>query len=161
MELKLAIWRRNTEKAKSIISSGMLDPTKFDANNMRGSPLHVASACGNLEIVKLLLAKGRYTAMVHQNSQGAPVLAASMRGHPDVVKALLDGGAEMNKESLYMGITLVHMAAMSGHTEYIKRAVENGTYANVADFRGETPLDCAVRNGHMDIVNYLSSNGVK
>jgi ankyrin repeat protein len=69
----------------------------IDAKNDRGaSALHLASAGGPLDVVRLLLKRGAGVRL--QDERGSmPLARAAQHGHEEVVKALLDNGANVNR----------------------------------------------------------------
>ena len=78
--------------------------------------LHIASANGNLEIVKLLL---RARASVNKELRGAtPLSIATYNRHAAVVKCLLQAGA--NPEIPYRGCTPLLIAELKEYHEIVK-----------------------------------------
>lgn len=82
------------------------------------TPLIVASAQGNLENVKALIAAGADINAVSAKGISA-LIAASGQGHLEIVKTLLEAGANKNQETQF-GFTAL-------------KAAEQGKYTQIAD----------------------------
>tara|TARA_B110001452_G_scaffold266827_1_gene274747 strand:+ start:1220 stop:2176 length:957 start_codon:yes stop_codon:yes gene_type:complete len=79
------------------------------------SPLHAAVETGQLQVTKLLLARGGDGDAVSDGGSGAPpLLTALRRGDVEMVLALLDGGAHLDDESVqaafWLAVQLVESA---------------------------------------------------
>jgi hyperpolarization activated cyclic nucleotide-gated potassium channel 4 len=78
--------------------------------------------------------------------------------HNDVafVTRILDSGKVDVDESDYDDRTALHLAASNGHSDMVRLLVERyGASHTVKDRYGGTPLDDAIREGHLDIVKFL------
>ena len=148
-ELMQAAGEGNTDMARSILSSGMVNANHL---TMWGI-LHEAAWHGHKDVVKLFL----YIVDPDQifwykgNYQSTPLLFAASKGFTDVVKVLLDKGADPN-EALQNGRTPLHYAASKGHQYVVKLLLERGAAQNMADESGRTPLDEAAWGGHHQVV---------
>jgi len=80
--------------------------------------------------------------------------------HQDVAVFLLDRGADPNATTKD-GLTPLHMAAQNGDTAIIRLLLEPGRKAkiDVVDAKGWTPLDRAVKWGHLDAADFLRERG--
>ncbi len=117
-----------------------------------------ASGDGNLEAVRLLLAKLAGINIQDENGSTALMMAA-INGHVDVVKALLAKGADVNVKDL-AGWTALMRASRWGHVDVVKALLAKGADVNVKDSRnGLTALSWASREGHTDVVKILKDNG--
>jgi hypothetical protein len=58
-----------------------------------------------------------------------------------------------------LGRTNLHLAAASGDIVTVERLLSKGADINARDADGQTPLDHAVRNGHLDIIRLFMSAG--
>jgi ankyrin repeat protein len=98
------------------------------------SPLSMASMTGDLENVKLLLARG-----ADAKSAASALASAVTFGYADVVRALIRAGAPAGiRES--SGINLLHWAAIANRPEVIPVLVEAGVPLDDTDDSGYTPL---------------------
>ena len=57
----------------------------------------------------------------------------------------------------YDGLTPIHVAALHGKLEVIKILAPLTDNPNSRDELGETPMDCAVRAGHSEVVKFLKT----
>jgi ankyrin repeat protein len=53
----------------------------------------------------------------------------------------------------------LHAAVEPGHAEMVEWLLANGADPNVRDWRGKTPLDTALANGHASIAEVLRAHG--
>ncbi|KAF1328562.1 Serine/threonine protein kinase, partial [Globisporangium splendens] len=100
-------------------------PSQLDMLDASGStPLIVASACGQLQIVLALIA--RNASVPALNAAGESVLiVAGAAGHFDVVETLLEAGASPFIQGAN-GDTLLICAARCGNLEFIASLVDRG-----------------------------------
>jgi ankyrin repeat protein len=75
---------------------------------------------------------------------------------------LLSHGADVNIKQRDGG-TALYRAVCEGHLEVVKVLVSNGANVNAAwmTFATHTPLQVAIRNGNLEIVNLLKKHGAK
>jgi hypothetical protein len=125
--------------------------------NINDSPIYVAAADGNTEILQFLL---RHGADINcRNEYGAtPIYWAAWYGHTDTVKCLAQHGADINcgTES---GTTPIHWAAWWGHTDTVKCLAQHGADINCRDEDGWTPIHGAAGEGRTDTVKCLAQHG--
>ena len=122
--------------------------------------LHLASANGYSDIVKLLLANGA-DIKLENKWRVTPLHRASANGHIDVVTLLLEEIGDINEKRAYVNAqngvarTALHDAARLGHLGVVALLLANGAAIEVKDLDGMTPLDLAKANGRPDIVKRL------
>lgn len=73
------------------------------------TPLHVAAATGNVEIVKLLL-KGEVGQESSDDNHVAPIIEATQGNHVDIVQLLIECGVDIEEKNLD-GDTALHIAS--------------------------------------------------
>lgn len=56
-----------------------------------------------------------------------------------------------------MGETAMHVAAGAGQFDVVHYLHMKGAALDIADRRGDTPLFCATRNGHANVISYLAN----
>lgn len=106
--------------------------------------LTTAASAGNIEIAKILLARG---AKVNESAAGYPggtaLMAAAHAGQAAMVKFLLAKGAAVNAKNS-SGETALSQAATFGYLEVAKALVAAGANVNMLDSEGSSLLVSAV-----------------
>ena len=116
--LGLAIFFRHPELARELIARGA-DVNARARNQARVMPVHAATAVGDHDTLRLLLARGA-DPNARQQSGYAPLHAAAARGDETMVSLLLDGGADRQAKN-DDGKTPADMAAEKGHDALAER----------------------------------------
>jgi len=169
-ELTEAVRLEDTEKVIALLK--IVDPNCIDPNpgydtymkegnhwkTLRArTPLVAAARKGNLDITKLLIAKGADINFQDAREE-TPLMAAAEYGTLEMVEYLLSKGANLEEFSRGEG-TVLSVAARGGNLEIVKYFVSKGFDLD-AKTRGEgTPLSVAARSGHLEVVKYLLSKG--
>jgi ankyrin repeat protein len=143
--------------------SNRLDCVKFlvkhtTATEDRGmTPLHIASAHGNVEVVQALLTPENINTA---NEQGfTALMAAAMNNQRAVAKELARQGADVEL-STKTGFRALHLAAEIGNVAIVKLLVKN--YLAKVDSKTEqgcTALMCCVQNKHVRVAKWLVRRG--
>jgi ankyrin repeat protein len=81
----------------------------------------------------------------------------AMRGTAEELGALLQAHPEMADSPDRGGRTLLHYAAAEGRLANVQLLLQRGANVNRKDVMGQTPLHCAVEDGHADVVRLLAS----
>lgn len=138
------------------------------------TPLHLASALGRIENVKLILSNEKENEDVVEedvpkdisgslvkraNKVGQTALhKAAAAGHSDVIPVLLQAGADPNKftPARYDKLTPFMLAAQMGHVNVLKTFVQHGYLKiDTVDHKGRSALAHAIINGQAHVVSYL------
>jgi hypothetical protein len=130
-----------------------------------GASLLQASQDGNVEAVKVLLAKGADVNAKADNGDTPLIMAAYNcydNNHVEVVKLLLNKGANVNLKG--WGVTTPLMAAITpnNNTEVVKVLLEKGADVHVKTETGYTPLMMAAKPAlkeNVDVVKLLLDKG--
>jgi ankyrin repeat protein len=151
------------------------------------SPLMSCARTGNLEAVKLLMARGaNVNAREKGRGQTALMWAAAAR-HPEIVKTLIEGGAdvqartEVTSELAYTGFryitappantngiivdakqggyTALLFAAQQGDVESAQLLLAAGALVNDGDAAGASTLVTAAHSGHAKVAKLLLDRG--
>ena len=105
-----------------------------------GTPLCVAAAYGNLEILNCLVENGADINAATNYVPGlTPLMFAVQESHIDAVNYLLDQGADVNLQQ-ESGYTALHFAAARGYFNALKCLMKNGADVNARDKNNRTPL---------------------
>jgi len=107
-----------------------------------GSPLlMVAAACGEENIVELLLRK-KADVNKSDNTKSTALMAAAACGEENIVNLLVESGADINRANKY-GWTALMVAAENGNMEIVNLLVGDDL---------DTALVFAALNGHNEMV---------
>ena len=113
-----------------------------------------ASQDGNINLVRMLLAKG--ADVNAQNQEGATALMfAIIKGDTKIVKLLLDRDADVNAQG-EDGFTALMFASENGHAEVVELLLAKGADVNAQNQEGATALMFASENGHAEVVELLT-----
>jgi ankyrin repeat protein len=125
--------------------SASVDPEKgikYDA-----SALFLAAMAGDLESVRLLVAKGgnpNRPMTLLGTFPTTPLMVAAIFNYGDVAQALLAAGADVHWKD-QDGMTPLHWATLAHHSEMVKLLAAQGADLNAADRYGYTPLHYAAQ----------------
>jgi ankyrin repeat protein len=132
----------------------------YDPGPPGDTPLRLAASCGQVDIVKLLIASGAAIDRVRQNSVSETALGCALdRGHVEVAKVLLEAGAAVDK-GFY---TPLCIAARHGNEELVQLLIDSGADLNRGSGHGkeETPLLAAASSGCERVVEILIEAGAR
>lgn len=120
----------------------------------RVTPLHIAAAADEAEIVGILLDAG---ANVDARTRGdfTPLHWAASRGAVAAVRLLLDAGAQINTPTS-AGVTALHWAAGKNAIDVVKLLLAEGADAGAVTLDGMTPLHWAVMKHAQDCADLLA-----
>jgi ankyrin repeat protein len=120
--------------------------------------LHLASAFGSPEAVKLLLAKGAPVDAVSKNAQhNQPLHAALALGRdPQSIRLLLASGADPNATQTG-GYTAIFSAAAANRRDLIELLIANGARPETRNDFGQSAADFARERGHAELAGWLDS----
>uniref|UniRef100_A0A1X7US61 Death domain-containing protein n=1 Tax=Amphimedon queenslandica TaxID=400682 RepID=A0A1X7US61_AMPQE len=157
----LVKYRCSIEVVDILLTNGartdVADTSAFDGS----TPLHCAIQTGNSKIIKLLVTKGKADVNVVDEWKRTPLFKAVKKGNIEAVDILLTNGAKTDVVDKY-GETLLHCAAESGKIEMLKFWIKRGDYdVNVLDKKKRTPLFNAVKEGSIEAVDILLTNGAR
>lgn len=112
---------------------------------------------GHYPAAKLLLEEGADTE--HRISDGKTVLSlAAYQGMEDVVELLLLKKADISTQDAE-GMTPLHGMAKNRCPRVMAILMSHGTPLEIRNFRGWTALDCAARQGFLDVAKLLLEAG--
>ena len=121
------------------------------------TPMAIAAAHGNLDIVKMLLTPANLNAKNHQGF--TPLMGAAMNHQLDVVKELAMQGADLELAT-NTGHRALHLAAEIGALPIVMFLVgERRVKVDAKTTQGCTPLMCSVQNKHEAVAKWLVRKG--
>ena len=126
-------------------------------------PLHEAALAGDIERVKLLLAKGADVNEKDEEGKGRTALhCACEKGDAEVARLLISKGAHIH--AIGWRNTPLHFAAMSGDKATVELLLSKGADINAKNNAGRTPFFEAVASlapGRGEVVELLVLKGAK
>jgi len=127
------------------------------SNEHRNKTLLFAAASeGFLEVVKDLYARGSKIDV--KNGSGSTALSIAVEyGYLEIARFLLEKGADINTVNS-RNITPIYKAVNLGISPMVELLIKYKPNLNIksnGEYNGETPLDCANRNGYSGIKNML------
>lgn len=113
-------------------------------NNLKETALHLASGCGNIECVKLLLSVPHINVNIQSSLKETALHVASWYGNIECVKLLVSvPHVDVNKQN-YQGETTLHLASSRGHIECVKLLLSVPHIGvNMRNIFGKTAYDVA------------------
>jgi uncharacterized protein len=131
---------------------------RMDGDPAELTALHLASASGNVEAVRFLLAHPVHAdPCAARNNNFTPLHAAAMQGHASICEILIGAGAEVNVQTIPQGYAPLHSAAFAGHVDAIRVLLGKGADRTLANYRNEQPADTARRTGQTEAVRVLQT----
>lgn len=122
-DLLVAVKAGDAKQVATLLAKGA-DP---NARGEKGAtPLLVASARNQIEVVELLVSKGaELNAQDTSTQKLTPLMVAAFRGHARVVELLLDKGADPTVAD-WQGLPAATYAAIAGHKALAQAIVKRG-----------------------------------
>eukprot|EP01018_Ginkgo_biloba_P000293 Gb_06792 [translate_table: standard] len=132
---------------------GGLNPNEADYHGR--TPLHLASACGFIDCVQLLLDYGADPNSKDEEGN-VPLWSAIAAEQERVAHLLWENGSRLSFEDIGK---LLCISAQDGNLDLIKDLVSFEADVNATTSDGTTALHVAVSNGNAEIVEFLLLNG--
>ncbi|KAH0490035.1 hypothetical protein TgHK011_001520 [Trichoderma gracile] len=127
------------------------------------TPLWIAAAQGDDEIVQILIEKGANLEIASIDLNRRPIHLAALNGHVEVVERLLEAGAQVDPHKNSPDDTApspLWLAAAEGHFEVAELLVQKGADINFSFHPSKLfPLHEAALNGCADMVSLFIKNG--
>ena len=143
---------------KEFVTSHGPAVVRLDGDPAELTALHLASASGNIEAVRLLLAPPvNADPCAARNNNFTPLHAAAMQGHAAVCEVLIGAGADTNVQTNPQGYAPLHSAAFAGHIDAIRMLLAHGADRTLVNYRNEQPTDTARRTGQAEAVRVLDA----
>ncbi|KAH6697300.1 ankyrin repeat-containing domain protein [Plectosphaerella plurivora] len=117
-------------------------------------PLYLATALGNLAVVKLLLESGTNpTTGTTEGSTPLHIALAAELG-PDIIEELVKAGADVNAVN-QSGITPLHNATLTGLDDVLQIFLQQRPDLSITDPEGNNLLHCAVSSGNDNVLSMI------
>jgi len=117
------------------------------------TPLIIAAYNGHEPMVHTLLRRGA-DLQAGDGAGNTALMGAAFKGYADIVDALLKAGADVNARNSQRANALT-FAATFGQLEIARTLLEAGADRFAQDLRGKTPLDHAVIQENMPMVELI------
>ena len=149
--------------AKYLVDNALSEHDKnpFIDASYRGTPLHIASVHGRIDIVKYIMSNIRDVNPKDWNGD-TPLHYAARGNKPningnklEVVQYIMEK-LEDNCPKNHTGKTPLHVAAAYGQLDIFKYIIENVFEKNPEDVNGNTPIDLASEGKYWEIVTVAS-----
>jgi ankyrin repeat protein len=144
-------------KAQAALDGGaVIGRVSENGPNSTVTALHIASAQGDGDIVKILLS-AHATVNIDGTAGGGltPLYCAAENGHVDIVKDLLAAGADVNKAD-QDGWTVLHVATSNNNLALLTTLLSANADVNAAMVESRaTALHLAAQFGYKEVTKQL------
>ncbi len=124
--------------------------------NVKNTALHVASDCGNSDIVEFLLSLGA-DIEARDKHGSTPLHLAALAGNDEIVEQFVMAGANLDAQDR-SGWTPLHEAASKGHSSVVETLLGVGANAMLTNELGEVPAHKASQSGSVDVLMSLADH---
>ena len=160
--LHVAAFHRNHDAMRLLVSAGA-NPNALE--NDYYDIATIAAVDNDLETLRLALQLGCRADNITSRYQGTALIAAAHLGHVEVVETLIRAGAPLDHINNLEWTALIESIVLGDggpdHTETLRALVEAGANVNLADGRGQSPLQLARAQGYQTMVEILQAAGAK
>ena len=121
--------------------------------------IHTASKGGHLPIVEYLIEKQKMDIDLKGSLGNTPLHYSCEVGYLQVAEYLISKGANINAKNV-LGNYIIHSASEGGLLPIVQYLIEKQKIdINIKGDEEITPLHCACKKGHLQVVEYLISKG--
>jgi ankyrin repeat protein len=154
-----AIDRSDQRELERLLALDNVDITARNRDD--DTPLHVASAQGNAEAVRAIVAVTRPNVIDAADANGCtPLMRAAAAGHVAVIVELAKAGGNLEAKAAYWpGGTAFLIAVRHGNLDVIRTLHELGADMDVVDRYGYSAVMIAAERGQMDVIRALQDLG--
>ena len=152
-EMGVALLRAIKNKHLATCETLVAIPGVLDYAGSLANLLLLAVNCGNLSLVKLLIAKGFNVNLADSNGI-TPLHIAIQTGNAEIFFELTYAGANINAATK-LGITPLYLAAEQGSDVMVSYLLENKADVNSPAYDGVSPLYIAVQQNQLMVVDIL------
>ncbi len=145
-----------------ILLDGGADPDR-PADSAGGTPLLMVLGLGQLEVARLLIARGADVRATTDGNMTSLIELASSSPPPglraeqvDLAQALIDRGVPIDARLSGPRTTALMMASIRGNKPLVQLLLQRGADPALKDNKGQTALSFALKKGHADVAEVLS-----
>lgn len=159
MLLHAAAHNGHSGMVRLIMNTGSVEKNQID--DMKNTPLMVASSMGRSEVVQLLLNTPDVT-IERADIPGSPLTCAAESGNVDVIRILLDTHSMDLERTGRYGRTPLLSAISNGHQEAAMLLIDRGANIEATDKKtGQRALARAVELQNVPLIRRLLEKGAK
>lgn len=144
MTIEAAIRAGDLASAADLIRSGA-EVNRAGPDGL--TPLMIAAALGQPQMVDLLLTAGAQVLAVEPRAGATALHKAALSGNVDVAGLLLDHGAFVDQQTPVLGHTALMDAVVYKHDQVVRLLLRRGARPSIRNHWNETALDLAHRDG--------------
>jgi ankyrin repeat protein len=132
------------------------------ANVNDGESVHHSAEKDHRECLEILIAHGADISSYDPRPQNTVLFfLAEINARPEGIQWLLEHGADPNVPCGELANTPLHQAASSGNAALVSLLIKHGANVNAARTDGRTSYALAVRTGNIDVANQLRAAGAR
>ena len=149
--LAVALGNSDTETGQLLLSFDADIEATDDYDATRGTLLHKAVECGDLDVLVFLIDRGA-SVIARNLDEQTPLNLAAEQGDAVIVRSLLDAEAEVEARDID-GLTALLSSVRNGHLHVARLLLEKQADIGARDkLRGRTPLHWAAVKGNIEIL---------
>jgi ankyrin repeat protein len=160
--LHVSAFFRNHDALRKLVVAGA-DPNALESDYY--DIVTIAAVADDLETMQLALHLGCRAGNVTSRYQGTALIAAAHLGHVEIVETLIRAGAPLDHVNNLDWTALIESIVLGDggprHTATLRALVDAGANVNLADGRGNTPLQLARGHSYSEMVEILTAAGAK
>ena len=160
--LHVAAFAGNHDAMRALVAAGA-NPNALESDAY--DIVTIAAVANDPETLRLALQLGCRADNVTSRYQGTALIAAAHLGHVEIVETLIAAGAPLDHVNNLHWTALIESIVLgdggSNHTATLRALVEAGADVNLADGRGNTPLQLARSHGFEEMVGILLRAGAE
>ena len=115
-----AIYNGDLREVKRLVEVEQVDLDLCTYDDVRATPLHLASLCGHLDIVRYLLEERNCDLECRTEYESTPLHCAAMEGSLDIVQYLISERGCDPMCGNQSGTTSLHIASVFGHLDIVR-----------------------------------------
>ncbi|MBA1273963.1 MULTISPECIES: ankyrin repeat domain-containing protein [Stutzerimonas] len=131
------------------------DPSRPGPDGL--TPLMIASALGQSQMVELLLTAGANVLAIEPRMGATALHKAAQSGNADVIELLIKHGAFVDQQSPILGNTALMDAVLHKHEEAVRELLERGARTTIRNHWQQSALELANQVGLPPIVRLIET----